>query len=168
MRVEDAIDFARAGEVSRYVVQTRVRVGLRAVRVIAEMERRLQHALAGEPLRGLRSLVPQDIGPYYAANVRSQKRHGIDTWLTALPSLCIDKDGALVMAWMWLAPRGSCRVEVIPVTPDKLLIEDVGMIAEAMRQVLARHVERSAATEERHARAGREVEELARALGLDL
>jgi hypothetical protein len=141
----------------------------KAVRVVRELERRLVEALDGGTLRGLRTLAPEEAGPYYAANVRVGGRHGIDTWLRGEDVLCIDKDGRLVMAGLWDdGPVPVSYVRAHPARDEELRAEDAEAMASAVRQVLERHAAASARTGERHARAGAAAEELARALGMTL
>lgn len=112
-----------------------------AVRTIRFLERRLVFELAGQELRGLRSLVPEGLGmqPFFAAATRG--KHGVDSFLPidGSEALVVGKAGRLLMA-----RKGVPVAHWRDAADEDLSAEDLEPVVHAAREALARHLRYSA------------------------
>ena len=130
----------RTGALRASIVGTRTEVRARSIEVLRTLERAVREALAGDTLRGMRSLLPADCTPFRAAAVYGTRDHGVDSFLSALgkPMLVWTKQGELHSAWK-VGREAASRA----VTDDELTAQDLEAATVALETVLMRHLEHS-------------------------
>ncbi len=117
-----------------------------AVKTIRGLETRLVEAIAGDTLRGLTDLVPNErgVGGLQAIRIHPSPRTGLngpldDRWVTI-----ITKEGTLARAHR--CPRLSAGWESYPCPDDELVAQDLEPYARAVQHVLERHIARAERT----------------------
>jgi len=152
--------FERARNASEQVMTERDDARSTAIAAMRGLEERLQAAIAGDVLRGLKNLA-KPAGKFSAAHVGGSGQWGIDERLEwRVPTLCVSQDGKLVVAQI----DGS-DVSVRDAADEDLRIEDVGPVTDAVHEALERHVAHSERTAASYARASELSARLARAVG---
>lgn len=118
-----------------------------AIATIRALEQRVQEAIAGDVLRGLKDIA-QPVGVLRAARVGGSLRWGIDERLEwRRTSLCLHQDGRLVMAMI-----DGPRLVVRDAEDDDLRIEHLEPVTACVRDALTRHAEHSERTADSYAR----------------
>jgi hypothetical protein len=157
----------RASVASRSVSSKQTNARVLAVQTIREMERKIQHALDGDVLRGLSDIAAAARAPFHAARVRTEKGFGLDEFLPrdGREVLVLTKRGELAMA-----ARGASTnaVTARAVRDDELQAQDVEAIARVVQSALERHIARAARTEANYDRIAGLSERLACAIGFVL
>jgi hypothetical protein len=131
-----------------------------AVAAIRALEQRLQEAVAGDVLRGLRDL-GKPYGTFHAAAVGRNLSHGIDTRVSwGKRGLYVTKDAEL---WTAVLEDGQLRARAV--LDDELRAEDLEHVIDAARAALAQHVASCDRTAASYGRAAALAARLARAIG---
>lgn len=150
----------RAREASEKIMTERDDARSAAIAAIRGLEQRVQEAVSGDVLRGLKNLA-SPAGTLYAARVGAVGERGIDERLAwRRPALCLDQDGVLVVAEI-----DGETLTTRPVEDDELKVEDLARVTDAVRAALERHVAATARTTSTYARAAELAARLARAVG---
>lgn len=141
--MREGTDLDTIAELARALPAARVEAREGAIRLLRELERRLQQALGGSQLRGLPRLLPPEAPSFVGARVRGDDRFGIGSYLPrdGRPALVWTAAGAL--EWAWRTPAG---VEHRPVQDEEIAAEDLEPAAVALRDALSIHVERTERT----------------------
>jgi len=152
--------FDRARDASVKVMTERDDARSRAVAAIRAIEQKLQEAVAGDVLRGLRDL-GKPYGTFHAAAVGRNLSHGIDTRVPwGKRGLYLTKDGEF-----WMAVLEDGQLHARAVADDELRVEDLEHVVEAARAALAQHVASCDRTAASYGRAAALAARLARAIG---
>jgi hypothetical protein len=133
----------RAGDVCSDIAAARIEARTKAVRTLRKLETRMRAALAGDVLRGMKSLLPSDCLAFQAATIHGSRDHGIDTFLAAngRPCLVWTKNGELHSARK-VGSEGVSR----SVDDAELTAQDLEPAVMALSDVLIRHLERAEET----------------------
>ncbi|UCC72016.1 MAG: hypothetical protein JSV86_16860 [Gemmatimonadota bacterium] len=134
--------FNRIRSTAQAVARSRDTVRPEAVKAVREIERALQEALEGEPLRGLRNLGGSAM--FAGARVRGKtdkKLPGPDSQKGERDFLCLNAKGQLVIVWWEDVGDDMVEIRERPVRDDELVAGDATDLLNTVQQILPRHVE---------------------------
>lgn len=118
----------------------------RCLQVLRALELRMQHALEGGDLRGLKAIGRPG---FQAAQVHGSKAFGIDTFLSpGRPSICLGKHGRFIVAM-----QDDQVVTWHDLRDEEFKIEDFEPACRCACEALRRHARRMRLTGQRYKRA---------------
>jgi hypothetical protein len=121
------------------------------------IEKILETALDGEPLRGLKNLSPDNFKPTYAARIRSLPDKPVPRpWDSGGDHrfLVLNPKGQLVnLAWERAAADTEVRLVPEPAADDDFTVDDLEGLTRALDVVLPRHVKSGRRTGKRYRKA---------------